>query len=216
MGEYNSRCIWKIDDFVTYLDILPSLSPKLRIGDIIAALEDKLAVGSLTRSSLQDAEGNGFSVPVPLVIEEVKESVGVGVSWSFVRLLEGDADENDEWCIDAARWLLIQKMHLYFTFSVTWFLYCETKDLQTFYLEVGERPSVLDSDENIPVGLRWLLWAVCPRFGVALSISLSEELSKAEWGVRYESPPQTLPLSRLPQPFPNNREFCVGRKQNFT
>ena len=48
-------------------------------GVVIATLEDKLEVWIFIKL-LQFVEGYCLSVPVPLVIEEEKESVGVGVS----------------------------------------------------------------------------------------------------------------------------------------
>ena len=57
----------------------PSFSPGIDVGDIIDTLGDRLELWPLIKL-LQVAEGNGLNVPVPLVIEEVKESVGVGLS----------------------------------------------------------------------------------------------------------------------------------------
>ena len=70
-----------------------SFSPEAEVGVVsVVMLEDMLDTWPFKKLLLQ---GYCLNVPVPLVIEEVKDSVGVGVSLVFVRLLVGETDEND-------------------------------------------------------------------------------------------------------------------------
>ena len=70
-----------------------SFSPEAEVGVVsVVMLEDMLDTWPFKKLLLQ---GYCLNVPVPLVIEEVKDSVGVGVSLVFIRLLVGETDEND-------------------------------------------------------------------------------------------------------------------------
>ena len=70
-----------------------SFSPEAEVGVVsVVMLEDMLDTWPFKKLLLQ---GYCLNVPVPLVIDDVKDSVGVGVSLVFVRLLVGETDEND-------------------------------------------------------------------------------------------------------------------------
>ena len=70
-----------------------SFSPEAEVGVVsVVMLEDMLDTWPFKKLLLQ---GYCLNVPVPLVMEDVKDSVGVGVSLVFVRLLVGETDEND-------------------------------------------------------------------------------------------------------------------------
>ena len=70
-------------------------------------LEDILDTWAFKKLLLQ---GYCLNVPVPLVIEDVKDSVGVGVSLVFVRLLVGETDEKD-CCVEVPSRLLEIKIY---------------------------------------------------------------------------------------------------------
>lgn len=70
-----------------------SCSAEKEVGVVsVVKLEDILDIWPFKKLLLQ---GYCLKVPVPLVIEEAKDSVGVGVSFVFVRLEVGETDEKD-------------------------------------------------------------------------------------------------------------------------
>ena len=63
----------------TYLESQPSFPPDVDVGDATVILEEMLGFWPVTKL-LQLLGRYGLRVPVPLVIEDENESVGVGVS----------------------------------------------------------------------------------------------------------------------------------------